>query len=237
VITVPGSVSMRLAGARLPLTDTTQPLDEAPAFNYSFSVLARGQAKPGHVVLVNGKRHGGATNLPLVCFGPTTPKQVGAKHQTCPHVAVHGRPDSTWEMGAAEIGATIRSPVIGDFASNRAGRTVHFHPGAVVAPVQLSLTRALPCSISNLSARLSSSTCERLRWEDSHSDHILMRFRGRVSVKLLKTGRTRIDYLDHPRWPARHEYHFCPPNEWLRLPSRSDTAARMMTAPPRWIIA
>jgi len=43
-----------------------------------------------------------------------TPKQFGAKHQTCPHVAVHGPPDSTWEMGAAEMRATIRSPVVGD---------------------------------------------------------------------------------------------------------------------------
>jgi hypothetical protein len=29
------------------------------------------QAKPGHVALVNGKRHRGATNLPLACFGRT----------------------------------------------------------------------------------------------------------------------------------------------------------------------
>jgi hypothetical protein len=40
-------------------------------FNNSFYVLARGQAKSGHVVLVNGKRHRGATNLPLECFGRT----------------------------------------------------------------------------------------------------------------------------------------------------------------------
>ena len=50
----------------------------------------------------------------LACVGPTTPKHFGAKHQTRPHVAVHGPPDSTREMGAAEMGATIRSPVVGD---------------------------------------------------------------------------------------------------------------------------
>jgi hypothetical protein len=38
-------------------------------FNNSFNVLARVQAKPGHVVRVNGKRHRGATNLSLACFG------------------------------------------------------------------------------------------------------------------------------------------------------------------------
>ena len=47
-------------------------------------------------------------------FGPTTPKQFGAKHQTCPHLAVHVPPDSTLEMGAAEMGAAIRCPVVGD---------------------------------------------------------------------------------------------------------------------------
>jgi hypothetical protein len=40
-------------------------------FNNSFNVLARGQAKLGHVVLVNGKRHRGATNLPFACIGRT----------------------------------------------------------------------------------------------------------------------------------------------------------------------
>lgn len=39
------------------------------SFNNSFNILARGQAKPGHVVLVNGRRHRGATNLPLTCSG------------------------------------------------------------------------------------------------------------------------------------------------------------------------
>jgi hypothetical protein len=33
-------------------------------FNNSCNVLARGQAKPGHLVLGSGKRHPGATNLP-----------------------------------------------------------------------------------------------------------------------------------------------------------------------------
>jgi hypothetical protein len=46
-------------------------------FNYSLNVLARGQAKPGDVMLVNGKRHHGATKLPLACFGPTTPTRAG----------------------------------------------------------------------------------------------------------------------------------------------------------------
>jgi hypothetical protein len=46
--------------------------------------------------------------------GPTTPQQFGAKHQTCPHWAVPGTPDSTLEMGAAEMGTAIRCPVFGD---------------------------------------------------------------------------------------------------------------------------
>ena len=50
----------------------------------------------------------------LARFGPTTPKQFGGKHQTCPHLAVHLPPDSTLEMGAAEMGAAIRCPVLGD---------------------------------------------------------------------------------------------------------------------------
>ena len=40
-------------------------------FNNSFYVLARGQAKPGHFVWVNGERHRGATNLPLARSGRT----------------------------------------------------------------------------------------------------------------------------------------------------------------------
>src|SRR5262249_50243793 len=51
--------------------------------------------------------------------GPTTPKQLGAKHQTCPHLAVHGPPDSTLEMGAAKMGAAIRCPVVGDSPRGR----------------------------------------------------------------------------------------------------------------------
>jgi len=46
--------------------------------------------------------------------GSDTPKQFGAKHQACPHLAVHVPPDSTLEMGAAEMGAAIRCPVVGD---------------------------------------------------------------------------------------------------------------------------
>jgi hypothetical protein len=49
----------------------------------------------------------------LARFGPTTPKQFGAKHQTCPHLAAHVRPNSTLEIGAAALGAAIRSAVVG----------------------------------------------------------------------------------------------------------------------------
>ena len=51
----------------------------------------------------------------LARFGPTTPKQFGAKHQTNPYLAVHVPPDSTLEMGAAEMGAAIRCSLAGDF--------------------------------------------------------------------------------------------------------------------------
>ena len=39
---------------------------------------------------------------------------VSAKHQACPHLAVHVHPDSTLEMGATEMGAAIRCPLVGD---------------------------------------------------------------------------------------------------------------------------
>src|SRR5205085_7044654 len=41
-------------------------------------------------------------------FGPTTPNQFGAKPQTCPHWAVHGPPDGSLAVRAAQIGAAIR---------------------------------------------------------------------------------------------------------------------------------
>ena len=47
--------------------------------------------------------------------GPTTPKQFGAKHQTCPQLAVHVRPDSSLAVQAAEMGAAIRCSRVGDF--------------------------------------------------------------------------------------------------------------------------
>src|SRR5271157_2233542 len=39
---------------------------------------------------------------------------VSAKHQVCPHLAVHVHPDSTLEMGATEMGAAIGCPLVGD---------------------------------------------------------------------------------------------------------------------------
>jgi hypothetical protein len=39
---------------------------------------------------------------------------VSAKNQACPHLAVHAHPDSTLEMGATEMGAAIRFPLVGD---------------------------------------------------------------------------------------------------------------------------
>ena len=39
---------------------------------------------------------------------------VSAKHQACPHLAVHVHPDSTLEMGATEMGAAIGCPLVGD---------------------------------------------------------------------------------------------------------------------------
>jgi hypothetical protein len=39
--------------------------------NPSGAVADREKAKPGHVVLVNGTRHRGATNRPLACSGRT----------------------------------------------------------------------------------------------------------------------------------------------------------------------
>jgi hypothetical protein len=50
------------------------------SFNDSFSVLASGQPKPGHVVLVNGKRHRGGTNLPLARFGPIPRRSQRVDH-------------------------------------------------------------------------------------------------------------------------------------------------------------
>ena len=53
---------------------------------------------------------------------------ISAKHRTCPHLAVHGPPDSTLEMGAAEMGAPIRCPVVGD--SPRGTETANRSPPA-----------------------------------------------------------------------------------------------------------
>jgi hypothetical protein len=43
----------------------------------------------------------------------------------------------------------------------------------VAGPIRLPLTGHGPCSISNLSIRLSPLTCGRLRQDDSQSDHVL----------------------------------------------------------------
>jgi hypothetical protein len=58
----------------------------------------------------------------LTRVGPTTLKSIGAKHQACPHFAVHVHPDSTLEMGATERGAAISCPLVGD--STRGTETV-----------------------------------------------------------------------------------------------------------------
>jgi hypothetical protein len=74
-------------------------------------------------------------------------------------------------------------------------------PGAVVAPIQLLLTMARPrfdlgsfCTLVTLDSRTATVGGLSLR------SCSLMWFRGRGPVKLLKTGRIRIDYLDlsHP---------------------------------------
>jgi len=69
-----------------------------------------------------------------------------------------------------------------------------------VAPIQLLLTMAWPmfdlgffCTLVTLDSR--TATVGGL----SFRSRSLMWFRGRVSVKLLKTRRIRIDYLDHPQ--------------------------------------
>jgi hypothetical protein len=77
--------------------------------------------------------------------GPTTPKQFSAKHQTCANLAAQVPPNSTLEMGVAEMGAAIRSPVVGGSPrGTEDGWTAHLHPGAVVAPIQWLLTMAWP---------------------------------------------------------------------------------------------
>jgi hypothetical protein len=39
------------------------------------------------------------TRLTGAYFIVSTPKQIGAQHQTCRHMAVHGQPDSAWDTG------------------------------------------------------------------------------------------------------------------------------------------
>jgi hypothetical protein len=58
--------------------------------NISFKVLARAQAKPSHVVLINDKRHRGATNLLLACFGRTHLRRFASR---CKARRTH-RPDA-----------------------------------------------------------------------------------------------------------------------------------------------
>ena len=49
-----------------------------------------------------------STSFHVAHVAPMIPKQFSKTHQTRPHLAVHGPPDSTWEMEAAEMDATIR---------------------------------------------------------------------------------------------------------------------------------
>jgi hypothetical protein len=48
----------------------------------------------------------------FACVDPTTPKQFGATHQTCRYLAVHGQPDRTLELGAADTSAAICCPEV-----------------------------------------------------------------------------------------------------------------------------
>jgi hypothetical protein len=136
--------------------------------------------------------------------GPTTPKQYGAKHQMCAHLAVHVPPNSTLEMGAAEMGATIRCPGVGDSPRGTEAAEPLTSAPAPWSPHQLLLTMAWPmfdlgsfCKLVTLDSR--TATVRGLSFRSPS----LMWFRGRVSVKLLKTGRIRIDYRDHSHWPRR----------------------------------
>ena len=92
-----------------------------------------------------------------------TPKQFGAKHQTCSHFAVHQPPDSTLEMGAAEMGAAIRCPVVGDSPRGKeTAEPLTSTPEPWSPPSSCFRQWQGPCSISDLSVRLSPSTRERL---------------------------------------------------------------------------
>ncbi len=59
------------------------------------------------------------THSRVAPFGPTTPEKFGAKYQACPHMAVRRLPASTWGMGVAETGATVRKCVCNPVRSSR----------------------------------------------------------------------------------------------------------------------
>src|SRR6516164_1325930 len=101
------------------------------AFNNSFSVLASGQAKPSHVVLVNGKRHRGATRSLFhryhsrIDFNANSPQRVGPKRAG--HVGLR-----------ASVEPTPTSP------------TRARHPGVGTRPASPSRSGGLPATYANL---------------------------------------------------------------------------------------
>ena len=112
--------------------------------------------------------------FPLARVGPTTPKQFGAKHQTCPHLVVHLRPDRTWEMGAAHRGAAIRGPGVGDSPRGReTAEPLTSTPEPGSPPSRGFGPWQGPWSISDRPGRWLPSTRQRRLEEDAHSDRVL----------------------------------------------------------------
>ena len=89
-------------------------------------------------------------------------KRFGAKHQSCPQLVVHGPPESSLAVRAAEMGAAIRCSLVGDFPSEtETVEPLTSNPEPWSPPIQLLPTLALPVWVLALSRSLSPSTRER----------------------------------------------------------------------------
>ena len=69
---------------------------------------------PSRVRTVAPRSAGLTSSRDLELLRSDDTEAVSAKHQACPHLAVHVHPDRTLEMGATEMGAAIGCPLVGD---------------------------------------------------------------------------------------------------------------------------
>jgi hypothetical protein len=90
---------MRLVYGDTLMVHPTVDSRQAPGFSLATTDLNGTPASPCH----------------FARFGPTTPKQFGARHQTRPQWAAHVPPDSSLVVRADEMDAVMRCSLVADF--------------------------------------------------------------------------------------------------------------------------